>query len=173
MADKAAAPDHRAWEFAPDPFAARKEVEGRQEKRRVVEAQKAEIAASGGGSGSGGASKGKGREGGAAGGWEKAPEVRMATGLREMVEATVRKVRLPSFGGITVLKRLDDAEIPDGGASGHKRVGGYPFDSTLGSFDSRTGYYDADDSTHHSRVQTFSYCLISQRFERSPCPVAL
>lgn len=90
MADKASAPDHRAWEFAPDPFAARKEVEGRQEKRRVVEAQKAEAAA--GGASAPGGGKGKGREGGGAGGWEKAPEVRMATGLREQVEATVRKV---------------------------------------------------------------------------------
>lgn len=92
-AEKAAAPAHRAWEWSPDPFAAKKEVEERQNKRK----EKDEKTAAAGGSGtSTPASRGT-ASGGASGpggkSWDSAPEVRMAPGLREMVEGVVRKVR--------------------------------------------------------------------------------
>lgn len=98
MAEKAAAPEHRAWEFAPDPFAAKKEVEARQGKKREKDAVAKE--ANGNGVGQGGQGSGAGGRGSGAnnpmgkGGkeWERAPEVKMASALREMVEATVRKV---------------------------------------------------------------------------------
>jgi ATP-dependent RNA helicase DHX57 len=84
MAEKAAAPEHRAWEFAPDPFAAKKEVEARQGKKREKDAVAKE--ANGRGSGTNTPVGKGGKE------WERAPEVKMASALREMVEATVRKV---------------------------------------------------------------------------------
>lgn len=86
-AEKAAAPEHRAWEWNPDPFAAKKEVESRQTKRKEKEEKVASGAATpnersngNGGSGPGGKM------------WEGVPEVRMAPALREMVEGVVRKV---------------------------------------------------------------------------------
>lgn len=90
-AEKASAPDHRAWEWHPDPFAAKKEVDSRQEKRKEKEKAKEEGGdATGGGSGRGTpASNGTGGGGRS---WEGIPEVKMAPGLREHVEGTVRKV---------------------------------------------------------------------------------
>jgi ATP-dependent RNA helicase DHX57 len=95
-AEKATAPDHRAWEWHPDPFAAKKEVEERQSKRQAKEKAKEEedtdnlggigISGSGRSSTAGRERIGGGRE------WDGVPEVRMAPGLRETVEATVRKV---------------------------------------------------------------------------------
>lgn len=86
-AEKASAPDHRAWEWNPDPFAAKKEVDSRQEKRKEKEKAKEE-----GGDDHGGGSR-LASNGGGGKGWEGVPEVRMAPGLREHVEGTVRKVR--------------------------------------------------------------------------------
>lgn len=97
MAEKVAAPDHRAWEYAQDPFAAKKEVEARQTRRQ--EKQAAQEDDSGGAVSRGGSGAGTpgGRGGGLSSGgaqWDRAPEVKMANALREMVEATVKKVRV-------------------------------------------------------------------------------
>ena len=102
QAEKATAPEHRAWEYATDPFAARKEVDNRQAKRKEKDAARA--AESNGASGSGTPNEGASRNGSgrstpsveATGGrgfeWARAPEVKMSTTLREMVEGTVKKV---------------------------------------------------------------------------------
>lgn len=102
-AEKASAPDHRAWEWHPDPFAAKKEVEDRQSKRQAKEKAREEedtdslggigINGSGRSSGAGRERIGGGRE------WDGVPEVRMAPGLRETVEATVRKVSATEVKG--------------------------------------------------------------------------
>lgn len=90
-AEKASAPDHRAWEWSSDPFAAKKEVDSRQEKRKEKEKAKEEGNDNHGGGG--GRTNGNGGAGGGGGrGWEGVPEVRMAPSLREHVEGTVRKV---------------------------------------------------------------------------------
>lgn len=99
-AEKATAADHRAWEWNPDPFAAKKEVEDRQSKRKEKEKAREEndndslggigISGSGRSSVAGRERIGGGRE------WDGVPEVRMAPGLRETVEATVRKVSRPT-----------------------------------------------------------------------------
>ena len=103
QAEKAAAPEHRAWEYATDPFAARKEVDDRQAKRKEKDAVRA-AAAENGASGSGTALDGGSRNasgrstpsaeltGGRGGEWARAPEVKMSTTLREMVEDMVKKV---------------------------------------------------------------------------------
>ena len=97
-AEKAAAPPHQAWQWNPDPFAAKKEVEDRQNKRK--EKEEAKVTTNGDQSGSrSGTSTPRGGGGSAAvapGGreWEGVPEVRMAPGLRETVEGVVRKVCL-------------------------------------------------------------------------------
>lgn len=94
-ADKASAPDHRAWEWSADPFAAKKEVESRQEKRKEKEKAQEDGGGSAGGSGSGRGTPAGGSGGGGGGrGWEGVPEVRMAPTLREHVEGTVRKVSI-------------------------------------------------------------------------------
>jgi ATP-dependent RNA helicase DHX57 len=93
MAEKAAAPEHRAWEFAPDPFAAKKEVEARQGKKREKDAVAKEANGNGQAGGASGRGSGTNTPVGKGGKeWERAPEVKMASALREMVEATVRKV---------------------------------------------------------------------------------
>lgn len=95
LAEKAGAPAHREWEWREDPFAARKEVEERQNKKVEKESRANGDAGGGGG---GGSARGSGRstpaEDGRRGGrhWEEAPEVRMAPALREMVEGVVKKV---------------------------------------------------------------------------------
>lgn len=95
LAEKAAAPDHREWEWAADPFAAKHEVEARQKKKADKDKDAKEKASGGAGGGSG---RDSGRstpaQDGSRGGkaWAEAPEVRMAPALREMVEDTVKKV---------------------------------------------------------------------------------
>ncbi|WVW82777.1 hypothetical protein I302_104788 [Kwoniella bestiolae CBS 10118] len=93
-AEKAAAPPHRSWEYDPDPFAAKKEVEDRQNKKKDKEAAKeAEIdGRSAGPSGRGTPVVKEANQGGGGAAWERAPEVKMASSLRETVEATVRKM---------------------------------------------------------------------------------
>ncbi|ODN98303.1 ATP-dependent RNA helicase A [Cryptococcus wingfieldii CBS 7118] len=93
-ADKAASPPHRAWEFNPDPFAAKKEVSDRQNKRQEKEEEKTKAAESGSGAGSGRNTPAVRQEakGGRGAAWDNAPEVKMAAALREMVEGTVRKM---------------------------------------------------------------------------------
>ncbi|WWC60817.1 uncharacterized protein I303_103393 [Kwoniella dejecticola CBS 10117] len=93
-AEKAAAPPHQAWEYDPDPFAAKKEVEDRQSKKKDKEAAK-ESQANGTASGPSGRGSPVVKEsthGGGGAAWERAPEVKMASSLRETVEATVRKM---------------------------------------------------------------------------------
>jgi hypothetical protein len=102
VAEKAVAPEHRAWEWEADPFAAKKEVEARQERRKEKEFAREMNGRggggrSGGGSGSGDATPREEGMGVVGKGWERAPEVKMAGALREMVEATVRKVGHASF----------------------------------------------------------------------------
>jgi ATP-dependent RNA helicase DHX57 len=98
QADKAAAPEHRAWEWAEDPFKAKKEVESRQERRKEKEAVRNGDGDGGGAGGGHGTGATNGRQGATDGGkggvqWSRAPEVKMSGALREMVENTVRKVR--------------------------------------------------------------------------------
>ncbi|WRT67429.1 uncharacterized protein IL334_004400 [Kwoniella shivajii] len=93
-AEKAASPPHQAWEYDPDPFSAKKEVENRQSKKKEKEAAK-EADEVGRGAGSNGRETPATREAAKGGGgveWERAPEVKMASSLRETVEATVRKM---------------------------------------------------------------------------------
>lgn len=89
LAEKAAAPAHRSWEFSADPFAAKKEVEGRQEKRREKEAAREE------------AEKGGEVRNGASGAreWGNVPEVKMTQTQREVVEEIIRRVSLVPFSG--------------------------------------------------------------------------
>ncbi|OCF55941.1 ATP-dependent RNA helicase A [Kwoniella mangroviensis CBS 10435] len=93
-AEKAAAPPHRSWEYDPDPFAAKKEVEDRQNKKKDKEAaREAEVdCRSAGPSGRGTPVAREANQGGGGTAWDRAPEVKMASSLRETVEATVRKM---------------------------------------------------------------------------------
>ncbi|WVQ69774.1 uncharacterized protein L199_007994 [Kwoniella botswanensis] len=93
-AEKAAAPPHRSWEYDPDPFAAKKEVEDRQNKKKDKEAaREAEVdGRSAGPSGRGTPVAREANQGGGGTAWDRAPEVKMASSLRETVEATVRKM---------------------------------------------------------------------------------
>ncbi|WWD16188.1 hypothetical protein CI109_100613 [Kwoniella shandongensis] len=96
-AEKAASPPHQAWEYSTDPFAAKKEVEDRQSRKKEKEVAREQENGGAGGSGSGRGTpttRSGGGGGGGGGGyeWERAPEVRMAPALREMVEGTVRKM---------------------------------------------------------------------------------
>ncbi|ORY29995.1 P-loop containing nucleoside triphosphate hydrolase protein [Naematelia encephala] len=116
-ADKAIAPPHRAWEWDPDPFKAKKEVEDRQAKREEKKAIKEE---NGGASGSGsgratpiGAGAGLNGVGGGGKYWEGVPEVRMAPGLREMVEGTVRKM-MQRFPSAVMEATRDTSSVPSG-----------------------------------------------------------
>lgn len=95
LADKAAAPPHREWEWNADPFAAKKEVEERQAKKKDKEEKAAAVEAGASGRNTP-AQAPDGRKHGRA--WEEAPEVRMAPQLREMVEGVVKKMmkRFPS-----------------------------------------------------------------------------
>lgn len=90
-AEKASAPPHRAWEWSADPFAAKKEVESRQEKRKEKE-KAIEEGTNGSAGGSGRATPAGNGGGGGGRSWEGVPEVRMAPTMREHVEGTVRKV---------------------------------------------------------------------------------
>jgi hypothetical protein len=107
LAEKAAAPAHRAWEWSSDPFAAKKEVEARQAKKQEKVSATAMAGAfdnqggfgggsattnGAGGRGGDGAGTGGGRGGGI--GWKTAPEVRMSGVQREYVESVIRKVRM-------------------------------------------------------------------------------
>ena len=87
-AEKASAPPHQAWQWNADPFAAKKEVEERQNKKKDKEEKANDQAKSGTSTPRSNVAPG-GRE------WEGVPEVRMAPGLRETVEGVVRKVREP------------------------------------------------------------------------------
>jgi len=93
-AEKAAAPSHQDWQWDSDPFKAKHEVEARQGKKKAKDEQ---IQAQANGSSSTEASgrstpAGRSVNGGGGKQWEEAPEVRMAPGLRDLVEGTVRKV---------------------------------------------------------------------------------
>lgn len=95
QADKAAAPDHRAWEWSEDPFKAKKEVESRQERKKEKEAVRNGDIPSGSGSGTANGRPPTVADGGKGGvQWSRAPEVKMSGALREMVENTVRKVSI-------------------------------------------------------------------------------
>lgn len=108
LAEKAKAPAHRDWEWAEDPFAARKEVDSRQEKKKEQQVRQAEFKhglKSGTALDDGNAmfvakgtqvkeddGRGRGAKGGL--GWSGVPEVKMTVPQREIVEAVIRKVGL-------------------------------------------------------------------------------
>ena len=97
-AEKAAAPEHREWEWSPDPFAAKKEVEERQAKRKGKEMARLEAAVGSDGSrGATPATSGRGTPVHGPDGkmWEGVPEVRMAPSLREKIEGVIKKVAFP------------------------------------------------------------------------------
>lgn len=74
-------PEHMKWMYDADPFAARREVDERQAKA----ARKGDLSTSG-------ASGVRPRAPGA-GEFAQAPEVKMASSLRDLVEDAVKKVR--------------------------------------------------------------------------------
>lgn len=89
LAEKAAAPGHRDWEWNPDPFAAKKEVEARQEKRREkVEKMERDETVQGRKETGNGIVQGHGGERG----WKNVPEVKMTQTQREVVEEIIRRV---------------------------------------------------------------------------------
>ncbi|CED84855.1 atp-dependent rna helicase a [Phaffia rhodozyma] len=98
LKEKASAPDHRAWEWADDPFNARKAVEDRQVRKQAVD--QARAAASGGGGsngiGGGGSAIVLGPSGRPLSNAEASqiPEVRMAPVLRELIEQTIKNQML-------------------------------------------------------------------------------
>ena len=90
------APEHQAWEWAADPFAAKKEVEERQKRKKEKEAIK-DGASTNGDGGSGRITSTSITSGAGGKPWDDVPEVKMAPVLREMVEGTVKKVMLSVF----------------------------------------------------------------------------
>jgi ATP-dependent RNA helicase DHX57 len=90
LAEKAAAPAHRDWEWNPDPFAAKKEVETRQEKRREKESKmERDETVQGRVAVGSGLTNG---HGGGERGWKNVPEVKMTQTQREVVEEIIRRV---------------------------------------------------------------------------------
>ncbi|KAI0041900.1 P-loop containing nucleoside triphosphate hydrolase protein [Auriscalpium vulgare] len=73
-----AAPTHQAWMYEADPFAARKGVDDRQDK---VVKKKAEVLEA----------KSSGQSSPASNEFSSAPEVKMATDLRDLVESAIKK----------------------------------------------------------------------------------
>lgn len=108
--EKQKAPPHRDWEWAEDPFAARKEVDSRQQQRKVQQQRQVEFKqtfkTNGGGNGgddgavrftprdAGREDDGRGRSSKMGGGWSGVPEVKMTVAQREIVEGVIRKVRV-------------------------------------------------------------------------------
>lgn len=93
------APEHLAWQYMSDPFAARKMVDERQSKARArrEEEDAAAEASIGGEIDQSGGSKSRAQvsKSRAAKEFSYAPEVRMAQSLRESVEATIKSVSFP------------------------------------------------------------------------------
>lgn len=80
--EKAVAEEHRAWEWAEDPFNARKQVSERQEKKKTNDTNRAAaVAADPLGGGKGVVTSGQ---------MERLPEVKMTPSLRELVEETIK-----------------------------------------------------------------------------------
>ncbi|KDQ15674.1 hypothetical protein BOTBODRAFT_54555 [Botryobasidium botryosum FD-172 SS1] len=99
------APDHLKWQYEADPFAARKAVDERQEKAAARKAAQAE----GGPSGENGPQKPVvSRE------FEKAPEVRMAARLRELVESAIKTThdQFPDLVKAEIAGKDHDWNIP-------------------------------------------------------------
>lgn len=104
LSEKASAPPHRDWEYAEDPFAARKEVDSRQEKRKEQQVRQAEFKhelKTGALGGNGDfvvrgkevrEDDGRGKAGRGGMGWTGVPEVKMTVQQREVVEGVIRKV---------------------------------------------------------------------------------
>lgn len=72
-------PEHQKWMYEADPFAARKAVTERQEK--IAKKKTEETSGRDGG------------RGGTSSEFANAPEAKMASGLRELVEGSIKKVR--------------------------------------------------------------------------------
>ena len=89
LAEKAAAPAHREWEWNPDPFAAKKQVEERQAKRKekLEKIDKDETV-----QGRKEAGNGMAQASGGERGWKNVPEVKMTQTQREVVEEIIRRV---------------------------------------------------------------------------------
>ncbi|KAG8925227.1 hypothetical protein FRC02_009818 [Tulasnella sp. 418] len=101
------APDHQAWQYSTDPFAARKEVDERQQKaaeKRRLQEQEPES------SGLEGAGFSRKNVQQATKEYEKAPEVMMASSMREMVESTIKKM-MPLYPETSTEGETDNMEI--------------------------------------------------------------
>ncbi|KAG8960615.1 hypothetical protein FRC03_006323 [Tulasnella sp. 419] len=101
------APDHQAWQYSTDPFAARKEVYERQQKaaeKRRLQEQEPESS----GLEEAGFSRKNVQQ--ATKEYEKAPEVMMASSLREMVESTIKKM-MPLYPETSTEGETDNMEI--------------------------------------------------------------
>ncbi|KAG6830898.1 hypothetical protein H0H92_014049 [Tricholoma furcatifolium] len=83
------APSHLQWKYAADPFAAREEAE----KAKAAKREKAAAKEAGSSRPSGGQASGE---------FAQAPEVKMATGLREQVEEAIKK-------GISMYPEVNDS----------------------------------------------------------------
>lgn len=117
LAEKSKAPPHRDWEWSEDPFAARKQVDQRQEKKKDQQVRQAEFKHSLKGpemrSGGGGEfvlhgkegreDDGRGKAGRGGMGWSGVPEVKMTVQQREVVEGVIRKVRIVASRGAVVI----------------------------------------------------------------------
>jgi hypothetical protein len=172
-AEKANAPEHRAWEWNTDPFAAKKEVDNRQEKRKEKEKAKEEGEDGHGGGSSRGASASNGTGGGGRA-WEGVPEVRMAPGLREHVEGTVRKVsrsRHDIFGRCSL--HADDAAVPVRSAGGDTRYVCYCLDICIWYLHTSTRYRLSQDTAHNSPIPPGAHQILPIRHFGRLCPSAL
>ncbi|KAF5366936.1 hypothetical protein D9757_010848 [Collybiopsis confluens] len=95
-----ASPEHLKWMYDPDPFAARKEVEERQDRAAQKRAQINASSEPGASSRSSGSVHNE---------FSKAPEVRMATSLRDRVEEAVKQgIALYSGGKDSELSIISD-----------------------------------------------------------------
>lgn len=112
-----AAEEHRKWEYADDPFAAKDEVETRQKERQTRlerEAKAGERDDQGIGPSEGGSGPKLSK------GWQRAPEVRMSAVHRDSVEAIIRRhlslLSTAAAGDATALSSIDSG-LPDEGLS--------------------------------------------------------
>lgn len=84
-------PEHLRWCYDPDPFAAKTAQEERQRKAAALREKK---------------DRPETADDVDLGGFDRGMEVKMATGLRDMVESAVKKVSVVSHSPITVFLTL-------------------------------------------------------------------
>jgi hypothetical protein len=165
------APEHLAWQYMPDPFAARKLVEERQalaaEKKKQQEHQ---------------AYEGEDLEGIEKAGYsardvkvasweyEKAPEVRMSAGLRDMVENAIKQVNLVTEDFLKLATKLRTRRFHCFPRDSRKmmklarRLIALPFELTFRHSASRTilSTKPSNSSSHHLLTHPISnLCLLN------------